>query len=446
MKRKYFGEGVLEVKRNILRKLTSVALCTTVLVGSAAGCTSGGTTEPSTEGGSVEAYGNDPMDTSLDNGNVKITIRSEANNHDVLKEMAESFKQKYAGQATFEFEYIDEPDADTKGAVLRDVHNAADIFFFADDQLSSMVAGGVLTAVPNQEEIKSANLEGAVEAASIDGTLYAYPMSADNGYFLYYNKAYYTEEDVQTLDRILEIAAENGKKFSMQWDSGWYLYSFFGNTGLEFGINDDGVTNYCNWNATEGDITGVDIVNALLDISSSPGFLYASDADFPTNVKDGTVIAGVSGVWNAVEIEEAWGDDYAAVKLPTYTCNGQQIQMASFVGYKMVGVNSYSEHLGWALKFADWITNEQNQELRFEKRGQGPSNTKAASSEAVAENPAIQAVIAQSEYGVLQRVGNNYWAPFETFGPTLAEGNPNNIDPQELIDALVAGITASTVG
>ena len=121
-----------------------------------------------------------------------------------------------------------------------------------DDQLYSLIAGGALSPVVNQDEVKSANLPDAVDAASYHEDLYAYPYTADNGYFLYYNNAYLTEEDVQTLDRILEVAAENEKKLSMEFNSGWYLYSFFGNTGLEFGINDDGVTNHCNWNSTEG--------------------------------------------------------------------------------------------------------------------------------------------------------------------------------------------------
>ena len=76
-------------------------------------------------------------------------------------------------------------------------------------------------------------------------------------------------------------------------------------------------------------------------------------------VQDGTVVAGVSGVWNASEIKKVWGNDYGAVKLPTYTCAGQQIQMASFTGYKMMGVNAYSKHKDWALKLADWFTNEE---------------------------------------------------------------------------------------
>lgn len=384
-------------------------------------------------------------ETSGDGGVISLTVWAEETNHDVLGKMIDSFKQEYAGQAEFDIQIAASTDAQTKSTVLNDIHNAADVFFFADDQLSSLAAGGALAKVPNADEIKAVNTEGSVAAASIGDTLYAYPMTADNGYFLYYDKTYFTDEDVKSLDRILEVAAENGKKFSMEWDSGWYLYSFFGNTGLEFGINDDGVTNYCNWNTTEGDVTGVDIVNAMLDIAMHPGFINLPDGEFVAGVQDGTIIAGVSGVWNAMEIQAAWGSDYGAVKLPTYTCAEKQIQMSSFVGYKMAGANAYSDHVDWALRFADWITNEQNQVLRFEERNQGPSNMKAAASDAVNKVPAIQAVIAQSEYGVLQRVGNNYWDPFVEFGENLAAGNPSGKEPQELIDTLVAGITASTV-
>ena len=38
---------------------------------------------------------------------------------------------------------------------------------------------------------------GSVLAATIDGKLYAYPATADNGYFMFYNKEYFTEDDVR---------------------------------------------------------------------------------------------------------------------------------------------------------------------------------------------------------------------------------------------------------
>ena len=307
-----------------------------------------------------------------------------------------------------------------------------------------MVAAGALYPVPNADEVKNANLEEAVSAASINDTLYAYPMTADNGYFLYYDKNVLSDTDVQTMDGILAALDAAGKSFSMELNSGWYLYSFFGNTGLEFGINDDGVTNYCNWNSTDGAIKGIDVAQSILNITTNPAFISQPDGDFVTGVQNGTIGAGISGVWDAVSIKEAWGDGYGAVKLPTYTVAGQQIQMSSFTGYKMMGVNTYSKYPEWAAKLADWLTNEENQTIRFEERNQGPSNTNAAASDAVKQVPAIQAVIAQSEFGKLQRVGNSYWDACSAFGDTMAAGNPSGQDLQEIMDILVDGITAST--
>ena len=117
--------------------------------------------------------------------------------------------------------------------------------------------------------------------------------------------------------------------------------------------------------------------------------------------------------------------------------------MSSFTGYKMMGVNAYSKYPEWAAKLADWLTNEENQTIRFEERNQGPSNTSAAASDAVKQVPAIQAVIAQSEFGKLQRVGNSYWDACTAFGDTMAAGNPSGQDLQEIMDTLVDGIAAS---
>ena len=384
------------------------------------------------------------FDSEADDGVVALTVWAEESNWEMLNKMIYSFKEKYAGQAEFEITLVQESDANTKDALLSDIHNGADVFPFADDQLNSLVASGALEPVANAEEIKLANLEDAVAASSVNGILYAYPMTADNGYFMYYNKDYFTEEDVKTLDGMLAVAEASGKKIAMEWSSGWYLYSFFGNTGMEFGINEDGVTNYCNWNTTEGSIKGVDVAQALLNISASPGFANMTNEEFILGAQDGSVIAGVSGVWHEVEIRKAWGDNYGAVKLPTYTCAGKQIQMSSFKGYKMMGVNYYSKHKEWALKLADWFTNEENQTLRFVERSQGPSNKKAAESDEVNKVPAIQAVVEQAEFGVLQRVGNNFWAPMTNFGNIMAKGNPSRTDLQEIMDTMVAGITASS--
>ena len=103
--------------------------------------------------------------------------------------------------------------------------------------------------------------------------------------------------------------------------------------------------------------------------------------------------------------------------------------MASFTGYKMVGVNYYSKNKDWAFKLAQWLTNE------------GPSNKVAAASEEVAKVPAIAAVIEQSQYGVLQRIGNKYWDSCTRFIDSLLAGNTTTTQLQEKLDKLVEGIT-----
>lgn len=390
----------------------------------------------------VEVMDNDSVQSDSKNQDVSLTLWGTEQDEELLQKMIDSFIEKYKSEANISITFMPVDESLAKDTMLADINNAPDVFAFADDQLMTLVSAGVLEKITDDGTVKASNTQASVEAASIDGELYAYPMTADNGYFLYYNKEYFKEQDLETLDQILAIAQQNNKKVTMDWTSGWYLYSFFGNTGMNMYLNDDGVTNYCDWNSVDGDIKGIDVANAMLAIAKNPGFLNGGDDAFVAGIKDGSVIAGVSGVWQAENVKEVWGDNYGAVKLPTYTCNGKQVQMASYTGFKLVGVNSYTENREWSEKLANWLTNEANQTLRFVERGLGPSNLNAAESKEVKQSPAITAVIAQSEYGVLQRVGGNYWDPMAEFGKNMALGNPDNKDLQKVMDELVTKITA----
>ena len=373
---------------------------------------------------------------------VELTVWCAEEDMELLLEVTASFQTHYAGQANFEITCQPQSESSCKDALLGDLESGADVFTFADDQVAALAAAGALDPIEDAAAIRAANLSAAVEAASVGGTLYAYPLTADNGYFLYYNKAYFSQDDVQTLDRILTVAGESGRQFSMDWTSAWYVYAFFGNTGLKVGLNEDGLTNYCTWNDTAGPISGVDAAQAMLSIAASSGFSNRTDEAFLAGVRDGSVIAGVSGVWNAVAVQEAWGQNTGAVKLPTFTCSGQQVQMASFSGCKLIGVNAYSKHPSWAARLAEWITSEENQRLRFERRGQGPSNSSAAASAEVQNSAAIAALLAQSEFSQLQRIGGNFWSPVTEFATSMAEGNPSGASLQAQLDHMVENVTA----
>ncbi len=428
-----------------MRNKINAIFITAILAASLSGCAGSERESKITDADTKlrnSAEDTDETELLSDNGDVELTVWGGEEDEALLTRIIEDFQTEYKGQANFHITFTAQSESNCKDVLMGDLEAGADVFAFADDQLNTLVAAGALEPVENADRIKSENLPGAVEAASVGSTLYAYPLTADNGYFLYYNKQFFNQEDIKTFDRMLQIAEENGKKITMDWSSAWYVYSFFGNTGLEVGLNSDGITNFCTWNQTEGDIKGEDVANAMLSIAESPAFLNTVEEGFLEGVQDGSVIAGVSGVWNAVAMEEAWGADYGASKLPTYTCAERQIQMASFSGYKLIGVNAYSEHHTWAVRLAEWISNEKNQQLRFEMRGQGPANTKAAESADVQDSPAITALLEQSEFSCLQRIGGNFWDPVSAFALNMAAGNPEEKGLQEQLDSMVEGITA----
>lgn len=373
---------------------------------------------------------------------VEMVVWGAEEDTELMNKIIQSFISNHQGEADFQISFEVQGESQCKDVLIGGLEDGADVFTFADDQLNALAAAGALDPIENADEIKNKNLSSAVDAATVNDHLYAYPLTADNGYFLYYNKQYFSEEQVKTLDGILKTASANGKLFTMDWTSAWYVYSFFGNTGLQVGLNDDGITNYCTWNQSDEGIKGIDVAQAMLKIAKNPGFASKTDEEFLEGVKNGSVVAGVSGVWNSVAIKEAWGENTRAAKLPTYSCNNRQVQMASFSGCKLIGVNAYSKHPKWAARLAEWITDEENQRLRFEMRGQGPSNTAVAESGEIEQSPAIAALLEQSEFSQLQRVGGKFWDPVSEFAGNIAKGNPSGQSLQKQLDEMVEGITA----
>ncbi len=116
--------------------------------------------------------------------------------------------------------------------------------------------------------------------------------------------------------------------------------------------------------------------------------------------------------------------------------------MASFSGCKLIGVNAYSKHVEWASRLAEWITNEENQRLRFKMRGQGPSNIVVADSAEISQSPEIAALLEQSEFSQLQRVGGKFWDPVSKFAGNMAAQNPSGQNLQEQLDEMVEGVCA----
>lgn len=444
-----------------MKKLVALLMTMTMAV-SLAACGSDtqgdtGSAAGTSQAAETTAAGESTATAPTEKQDVSLTMWGAEEDQALLQSMIDSFTQHYADYANFNIQLGVESESTAKDTILTDIESAADVYAFASDQLIDLVNAGALLSIDTMDEalqayagksvadIESANASGSVEAATYNDTLYAFPMSADNGYFLYYDSTVLTEEDVASWDSLLAAADAAGKKVGMTLASGWYNASFFYGAGFTTGLNEDGST-AMDWNGT-ADASGVEVVQAMLDIAGHNAFLAVADGDISNQIASGALCVAVSGTWDATAAQNAFGEGYAATKLPTFTVGDQQIQQGSVAGFKLVGVNAYSQNAGWAALLAEWITNEENQALRFEQREIGPSNSNVAASEAVLSNVAIAALSEQSAYGVVQVVGGNYWDPTETFGEMIAQGSLNRDDTaaiQEALDTLVEGVSAPT--
>lgn len=354
----------------------------------------------------------------------------------LLQEMVDAFKAKFTDKNyDISLGVVGEGDAQTKYS--EDPAAAADVFMFENGQTNALVKAGALYEVTrNKDAIIAANSPGSIESASVDGSLYAYPMTADNGYFMYYDKSVISEDQAKSLDAMLAAADTAGKKIFFDVSNGWYIASFFLGAGCTMSLDGED-KQVIDFNNAKGVAAG----EAIKAFAAHNAFLTGDDAILTGGMGD-TIAAGVSGTWNAAAIKEKLGENFAATKLPEFTLGGKQAQLGSFAGYKLVGVNSLTKHPVDAMNLAEWLTNEENQLKRFNDREIGPSNIKVADSEAVKSNIPLAALALQSQFATPQNnVSGSYWNPAEAFG-TAMEIKDYSSSIQELLDAMVEQITA----
>ena len=353
----------------------------------------------------------------------------------LLEELTKKFAESDKGNTyNFTFGVVGEPDAKEK--VTADLEASADVFAFANDQLRELVGAGALyTLTKNVDGIKKEQMEGAIDAVTLDGKMYGIPFTADNGYFLYYDSKFFSEDDVKSLDTMIAKAEGAGKQIFMDVSNGWYIASFFLGAGNKIEIGADGkqVIDFNNE-------TGIEVGEYIRKFTASKAFLTGDDEIMMSAANDGKVVAAVSGTWKADEFSKAYGEGYAATKLPTFKLGDKDVQMASFGGYKVYGVNKETKHPEAAMALAEFLANEQSQMRRFELRKLGPSNLKAAASDVVKADVALSALAQQGVFAHSQKdVLGAYWTPAEAFGNEMETKNTKPI--KELLDEMVKQVT-----
>ena len=234
---------------------------------------------------------------------------------------------------------------------------------------------------------------------------------------MYYDKRVFSEEDVKSLEAMLEKGV-----VSFPLTNSWYLPAFyFGNGCTLFG---DGTQEELG--VDFGGDKAVAVTDYLVDLVKNKNFTIDADGSGMAGLRDGSINALFSGSWDYSSVQEILGDNLGAAALPTYDLNGEAKQMYAYSGSKAVGVNAYSENMVPAVELAIYLGSPEAQKLHYELRSVIPCSLELQEDPEISADPVITA---QNETfdrtSILQpfvSAMGNCWGPVENMGKLLRTG------------------------
>ncbi|MBQ9409093.1 MAG: extracellular solute-binding protein [Clostridia bacterium] len=330
---------------------------------------------------------------------------------DLTKQQVADFNASNEFGITINAEVVGVSEADAATNMLLDVEAGADMFCFAQDQFARLVQARALSEITDESAdfVVNNNAAGVVAAATSGDAIYAYPLTADNGYFMYYDKRVIPEEDVDSLEAIIADCEAAGKYFAFEMNSSaWYAASFFFGTGCvsEWETDSDGnfISVYDTFNSPQGLIA----VKGMKKLVDSPMHLNSSSgSSFDSN---SAVV--VTGTWDYVTVQGILGDNMGVADLPSFDVDGIKYHLGSFNGCKLMGIRPTRDAVKLMAMniLAEYLTGYKCQMERFEARSWGPSNLEAQASDEVQQNPGLAALLAQSPYSLPQgQIHGSWW-------------------------------------
>lgn len=416
------------MKKKVLAAMLVAAMTATMF----AGC---GSKDNGASNDATQAANNGSTSESAEPVDVKLTVMGPSEDQDDaqgawLKTECEAFNEEHP-EWNITFDYVTCSESDAKDTVLQDPASAADVYMFANDQIADLVDAGALTKLGGDaaEYVKSSNPEAMAATVTYNGDIYGVPYTP-NTWFMYYDKRVFSEDDVKSLDTMLEKG-----KVAFPLTNSWYDAAFYLANGCTlFG---DGTDNDAGINF--GGDNGKAVTDYLVDLVANKNFVNDESGVGISGMTDGSIAAMFSGSWDYKALHDALGDDLGIAAMPTAKIGGSDKQLLSFAGSKAIGVNPNCEYPQVAVALALYLGNEESQQSHYEARSIVPCNTNLLESDTV-KNDAL--VTAQNDTfnntSMIQPFVpkmSNFWTPAENFGKALLNGEVTHDNAAEQTEA-----------
>ena len=358
-----------------------------------------------------------------------------ADNGNWLQTECEKFAAEHPEwDITFVYGVCSEGDAKTN--VTTDPSAAADVYMFANDQIPDLVKANAIAKLGGTtlDTIKANNSETTVNTVTYDGAVYGAPFTG-NTWFMFYDKSVFSEDDVKSLDAMLEKAP-----VAFPLTNSWYLASFY-------------VANGCTLFGASGseEASGIDfsgdkayaVTNYLVDLVTNPNFRNG-DVGSAADAK-----AFFSGTWDYQKAVDTYGDNLGICAAPSITIDGQLKQMKSFAGSKAIGVNPatalYKEHPEVAVALAAYLGGTSAQKDHYDMRNIIPTDLSInVGADALAKAQMDTMDFASIVQPVVASMGQ-YWGPAESMGQEIVAGTVTHDNATEKTDAMNETMNSSAV-
>ncbi|MDE7170537.1 MAG: extracellular solute-binding protein, partial [Oscillospiraceae bacterium] len=284
------------MKRKTLAMLLAGALGLSLL----AGCGNKNTTTSDAPGGNSDApavsdnAGGDA--TEVTDVALKVWCPSNQIDTGIMKEQQEAFQAEHP-EWNISWETTAVGEDKCKDEVLKDVEAAADVFFFANDQLPDLVSAGAIAQLggATADMVNSSMAQSVIDTAMSDGKLYAIPFT-HNTFFMFYDKTLLNEDQIKTMEGIMSAETpDNAYNFYFESAGGWKLGAWYYGAGLSvFGSDGSDLAAGVDWN----NATGLAVTNYLIDLINNPKCAYDGEIAVSELIGDHRLGAWWDGSWN----------------------------------------------------------------------------------------------------------------------------------------------------
>jgi arabinogalactan oligomer/maltooligosaccharide transport system substrate-binding protein len=400
---------------------------------------SGASSSASESAASSESASASPDEGLVPEEGAKLIVWEGKEQQAFLEEIAKEFTAQY--NIPVEFQEVGAGDQMAKIKTDGPAGLGADVLVMPHDHLGEAVAAGII--LPNDifaDDTKANFVPTAVDAVTLDGTIYGYPRNMET-YLLYYNKSLAKPEDLASWDSIIKFAkgyndpAKN--KFGFMWEVNnfYYNYSFIaGNGGYVFGKNGTD-PNDIGLNTPEA-VEAMTFYQSLRDIFP----IKAADAsgDVKTEAfQTGKLPINMDGIWQLGSFtKEKLGFEVGAVPLPPMP-NGKSPM--SFAGVKAYFVSSFSKYPIAARLFAHFATSQEALSKDYQLSGIIPARIGMENDPEIQKNENAKAFLEQFNHSqampyILEM--RQVWAP----ATAALEPIWNGEDVKKTLDKAVADI------